>query len=312
MREPIEGIVEDVDRKALERRIREQGPALDMPFAQSLYQPLLERQPRSGIEVARDLHYGPDARQRVDVYRPDLPDTHPRPVLVMLPGGGFIRGDKSERANFGYYFAAQGFVVAVANYRLAPTHRWPAGAEDAAAACRWAQREMPQFGANPDALFLAGESAGAAHVAAATLIRRLHAPGTLNVAGTILISGVYNCVLEKLAREQFGVATPDPRNEAYFGTDFDRYPSMSTIALMDTAPAAPLLITYAEIDMLQMQVQAGELFARLATQHHFIARLRCIRGHNHLTQGMAVNTGDDSLSAVLLEFMRSCVSARGS
>ena len=53
-----------------------------------------------------------------------------------------------------------------------------------------------------------------------------------------------------------------------------------------------------------MQVQAGELFARLVTDHGYSPQLRVIRGHNHLTQVYAVNTGDESLSAPLLEFLR--------
>jgi acetyl esterase len=102
------------------------------------------------------------------------------------------------------------------------------------------------------------------------------------------------------------VATPDPRNEAYFGSNFDAYQSMSTIALIDASPSAPLLITYAELDLLQMQVQACELFARLVTDHGLKPQLRVIRGHNHITQTYAVNTGDESLGAPVLEFLRAC------
>jgi acetyl esterase len=116
--------------------------------------------------------------------------------------------------------------------------------------------------------------------------------------------------LEKLAREQFGVATPDPRNEAYFGSDFAHYRQMSTVALIDAPPTAPLLITFAELDLLQMQVQAAELFARLVTDHGAKPQLRVIRGHNHLTQVYAINTGDESLSAPMLEFLRECASRR--
>jgi acetyl esterase/lipase len=60
-------------------------------------------------------------------------------ALIFLHGGGFVRGDKGDRDNVGYYFARQGLVVIVPNYRLAPDHRWPAGAEDAVAVAvyRW-------------------------------------------------------------------------------------------------------------------------------------------------------------------------------
>ena len=288
---------------SLEARIRARGAVLDMPFTRSIYKPLLDRQPREGVKVTRDLRYGSDERQRLDVYEPEARGAAPRTLVILMPGGGFIRGDKAERENFGHRFAREGIVTAVANYRLAPTHRWPAGAEDVSAAYVWVRKHAARFGANPDRIFLAGESAGAAHVAAATLVRRFHPPGGLVIAGIVLISGVYNPHLEKLARGQFGITTPDPRNEAYFGTDFEHYPQMSTVELID-APPAPLLITCAELDLLGMQVQAGELFATLVTRHGYSPQLRVIRGHNHLTQVYAVNTGDESLSTPLLEFLR--------
>jgi acetyl esterase len=291
------------DEDARERRIRALGPVLDLQFSQAMYKPLLENQRRDGVDVLRDIAYGADARHRLDIYRPQrerAADT----VMVFMPGGGFIRGDKSERENVGQYFARQGFPVVVANYRLAPAHVWPAGAEDVVAVYQWIRNNAAQYGLDHKRIVLAGESAGAAHVAAATLIRRFHPAAGLSIAGAVLISGVYNPVLEKLAREQFGVATPDPRNEAYFGSDFGSYRSMSTIALMDAPPSAPMLITYAELDLLQMQVQACELFARLVTEFGCKPRLRVIRGHNHTTQTYAVNTGDESLSAPVLEFLR--------
>jgi hypothetical protein len=57
--------------------------------------------------------------------------------------------------------------------------------------------------------------------------------------------------------------------------------------------------------MPQMQVQAGELFARLVVKHGFNPSLAVIAGHNHLTQVYSVNTGDDSLITPLLQFIRS-------
>jgi acetyl esterase len=291
------------DAPSIEQRIRARGAVLDMPFTQSIYQPLLEQQRRDGVEVTSEIAYGEDSRHRLDVYRPTSQESAPLPVMIFLPGGGFIRGDKADRENVGQYFARNGVLVVVANYRLAPRHRWPAGAEDAVAVYRWVRQNAARFGADAHRIFLAGESAGAAHVAAATLVRRFQPADGLHIAGAVLISGVYNARLENLAREQFGVATPDPRNEAYYGSDFDSYQQMSTVDLIDS-PAVPLLITFAELDLLQMQVQAGELFARLVTHHGSKPRLKVIRGHNHLTQVYSVNTGDEALSTPVLEFLR--------
>lgn len=287
---------------SIEEAIRAGGPVLDLPRVQSLYEQALAAQPRDGVEVTLDLSYGPDERHRVDVYRPA--DTSAAlPGLLFLHGGGFIRGDKAGRDNVGLYFARQGFVTLVANYRLAPAHTWPSGAQDVARALVWAQDNISRWAGNPRRVFVAGESAGAAHVALATLVRRFHSPTASPLAGALLISGVYNVHLERLARRQFGISTPDPRNDAYFGSNWDALPAMSTVDLIDAAPM-PLFMSCAELDMIQMQVQAGELFSRLVTRHRFDPEFKVIRGHNHLSQVYSINTGDESLSGPMTAFMR--------
>jgi triacylglycerol lipase len=283
------------------RAVRAAGPVIDPPAAKAMYAPLMTDMPR-GAEPVRDVVYGVEERHRLDVY-PAVGAGGPVPVVVFLHGGGFIRGDKADREAVGHYFSRHGVVAVLPNYRLGPRHRWPAGAEDAASALAWTRANIAQYGGDPDHIVLAGESAGAAHVAAATLISRFHPPEGLKIAGAFLASGVYNAELEYLARAQLGIATPDPRNEAYFGTDFAAYRAMSTVELVDAAPF-PLAITYAELDPIQMQAQAGELFARLVTRHGFQPRIGVVANHNHLSQVYAINSGDDALAAPLLAFVR--------
>ena len=72
---------------------------------------------------------------------------------------------------------------------------------------------------------------------------------------------------------------------------------------VDAAPL-PLLIAAAERDLLQMQVQAGELFARLVTQHGFSPELHWWRGHDHFTPGASLGGDDTTVSAPLAAFVR--------
>lgn len=283
--------------------IRAAGPVIDVEFARLLYQGT--HAGGAGGAIERDITYGPDERHRLDVYTPPTPLEGGAPVVVFLHGGGFIRGDKAHRAEAAHYFARHGVVVVLPNYRLGPAHRWPAGALDVASVFEWAQANAARFGGDPHRIILAGESAGAAHVAAAVLVKRFHPDAGLPAVGVMLVSGVYNAELELMARRQLGIATPDPRNEAYFGTDFDSYGCMSTVDLIDAEPL-PILISYAELDPIQMQVQAGELFARLVTKHGFDPEIQVVRGHNHLTQVYSLNTADDALASSMLAFVRAC------
>lgn len=291
---------------SLAARIRAQGRVIDPPAIKAMYQGESPQVPADAVDCRSDVPYGSDPRHVLDIYTARADGAGQRPdaaALIYLHGGGFIRGDKTERANAGRYFAAQGIVTVLPNYRLGPTHRWPAGAEDVAAVYAWVQRHARELGIDPQRVFLGGESAGAAHVAAASLLRRFGLHAGQRPAGALLTSGVYNVELEQRSRRQFGIATPDPRNDAYFGTDLGAMAAMSTVRQIDVA-AFPLWLSYAELDPVQMQVQAGELFATLVVQHGFAPEIATIAGHNHLSQVYAINTVDDSLAAPMLAFIR--------
>lgn len=282
--------------------LRALGRAASLPEVAALYQPLLAAQPRAGVTTHLDQAYGLHARQRLDVYVGSCSSA--RPVLIWLHGGGFIRGDKQHRANIGYWGAREGFVTVLPNYRLAPESTWPSGAQDVVETWRWVRQHAAGLGADPERIVVAGESAGAAHVAAACLTRRFQ-PTDWRIAGALLLSGPYNVRLEGLARAQLGIATPDPRNDAYFGTDRTLWNEASIVDHIDVKPF-PIWIGYAERDLLQMQVQAGELFARLVCQHGFVPELHVLPEHNHFSGGYSIGTEDRTLSAALSEFIRSC------
>lgn len=282
-------------------RLRALGHACSAREVAALYAPLMAAAAHESVQCSTDRAYGEHTRQRLDVYAPSSSGERAHPVLVMLHGGGFVRGDKSERANVGFWGARQGFVTVLANYRLAPESRWPSGPEDVVAIWRWVRSNSVRFCGDPARVVLMGESAGAAHVAGACLDRTFQ-PTDWSIAGAVLLSGPYNPRLEGLARAQFGIATPDPRNEPYFGSDPRGWKEASVVERVNTAPF-PLLIAYAERDLLQMQVQAGELFARLAANHGFSPSLHCWREHNHFSPGFSFGTEDTSVSGVVAGFI---------
>jgi acetyl esterase/lipase len=135
---------------------------------QRLYAPLHTSGGPAGLAVTRDLTYGPDERNRLDVFTTDASGA--RPVLVSIHGGGFVRGDKSLPGtpyydNVGRWAATNGFVGVTMTYRFAPAHTYPACAVDIANAMRWLHANVARFGGDPHAIVLVGQSAGAAHAA---------------------------------------------------------------------------------------------------------------------------------------------------
>ena len=114
---------------------------------------------------------------------------------------------------------------------------------------------------------------------------------------------LFRSELERIAARQFGMPNPEPRNAAYFGVDAGKLPGMAVLRNID-APEVPVLITYAELDPVQMQAQAGALFTSLCNRSGKCPEIAAIPGHGHITQVLGINTGDMSLATPFLEFVR--------
>ena len=113
------------------------------------------------IEVLRDIPYrdSQDRAHHLDIYRPRR-RTRRLPALLYVHGGGFRILSKETHWLMALMFARRGFVVFTPNYRLAPRHPFPAAHEDAAAAYVFVTERAALFGADPQRLVVAGESAG--------------------------------------------------------------------------------------------------------------------------------------------------------
>jgi acetyl esterase/lipase len=118
-----------------------------------------------GASVQRDLAYGSDARQRVDVY---LPAQRSGGVIVMVHGGGWHTGDKAMRAVVEHkvaHWLPRGIVFVSVGYRLIPQADPLAQADDVARALAFVQARAREWGADPARVVLMGHSAGAHLVA---------------------------------------------------------------------------------------------------------------------------------------------------
>ncbi len=114
-----------------------------------------------GTEIVRDLAYGPDPAQTMDVYLPDVIEG--APVILMVHGGAWRLGDKRERsvvANKARRFLAEGIIFVSANYRLAPQADPLEQAKDVARALAAAQNQAVEWGGDPKRFVLMGHSSG--------------------------------------------------------------------------------------------------------------------------------------------------------
>jgi acetyl esterase len=85
----------------------------------------------------------------------------PGPLLLFFHGGGFVFGDLDTHEPFCAEIARRlDLPVLAVDYRLAPEHPFPAGAEDCIAAARWAAGGPKILGREVTGLVTAGDSAG--------------------------------------------------------------------------------------------------------------------------------------------------------
>ncbi|MDH7639347.1 alpha/beta hydrolase [Sphingomonas oryzagri] len=140
----------------------------------------------------RDASFGPDPRQRLDIYVPGAPSAQARPIIVFFYGGSWNSGTKSGYSFVGRALASRGFVVAIPDYRLVPQVRYPTFLEDNASAVRWVRTHSQEFGGDADRLILAGHSAGAYNAAMLALDPRWLGEDRKAVRGLIGLAGPYD------------------------------------------------------------------------------------------------------------------------
>lgn len=100
------------------------------------------------------------ATLQLDVYRPAPAARAPR-TLVVIHGGSWRGGERSEVPAANQWWVRHGFTVFDIDYRLAPAPNFELAAGDVRCALRWVHANAPRFGGAGDGLVLLGRSAGA-------------------------------------------------------------------------------------------------------------------------------------------------------
>ena len=170
---------------------------------QGLFKQLKEDLPLpKGVERIANVPYGTHPLQRMDVYLPTLTQRSDlrsarAPVIFMVHGGGWRRGDKALANTVQEKVARwvpMGIVLISINYRLLPEAPVDQQLQDVVSALTLAQRRAGEWNADPNRFILMGHSAGG-HLVALTNAKAasIQAGGTWPWLGTVALdSGVLN------------------------------------------------------------------------------------------------------------------------
>jgi arylformamidase len=187
----------------------------------------------AGVKLIADVAYGSARSQRFDVYTPR--GAAGAPVIFMVHGGGWKRGDKAADTvveNKVAYWSARGFVVVSTNYRMLPEADPLTQARDVALAVAAARQQAASWGADRDKFILMGHSAGAHLVALIASTPALQ--GDARWLGTVALdSAAFDVELIMQGRHMRLYDAP-------FGTDPAYWKSVSPTAQVGSG-ARPLL-----------------------------------------------------------------------
>lgn len=120
--------------------------------------------PEGDYDRRLNVAYGPEARQKLDIYRPKNATTG-SPVIVFFYGGSWKSGDRGRYRFVADALTQHGYTVVIPDYRLYPDVRFPDFMHDAANTLRWVKDNLTEPDGSTPPVFLAGHSAGA-HIAA--------------------------------------------------------------------------------------------------------------------------------------------------
>jgi acetyl esterase/lipase len=114
---------------------------------------------RPGGSVELDVPYAEGGDQhKLDLY---LPEQRGFTTIVFTYGGGWRTGSRKSVTRIGEQLQRLGFGCALLSHRLGPKDKFPAQAEDVAAAFAWVKKNIGAKGGDPKRVVLMGHSSGA-------------------------------------------------------------------------------------------------------------------------------------------------------
>jgi acetyl esterase/lipase len=118
--------------------------------------------PPAGVVFEKDIVYGKagEVELLLNLARP-AQNNGPVPLVVVIHGGGWAAGNRSQHDDLTWKIAQRGCVSATISYRFAPQYMFPAQVEDAKCAVRFLRAHAVKYQIDPSRIGAMGFSAGA-------------------------------------------------------------------------------------------------------------------------------------------------------
>jgi acetyl esterase/lipase len=192
----------------------------------------------TGAVIHRDISYGIDENQKLDVYQPAV--VQDAPILLMVHGGGWKRGDKAASGvvnNKVSHYLPLGYIVVSTNYRLYPAVDPVTEAGDVASALAYVQAHAAEWGGSAANIVLMGHSAGAHLVSLLAADPTIAADaGAAPWRGTVALDSAAFNVVTIMSGQHL------PLYDPIFGTDTQLWRDSSPALRLSAAPEPMFLV----------------------------------------------------------------------
>jgi len=246
--------------------------------------------------IMKDVKYGSDAAQSIDIYLPAGRTTTDTKVILFIHGGSWSGGDKTDFNEAINAIRPQltDYAIFTMNYRLANggANRYPSQMDDIQAAINFINSKADDYKINPNKMALAGASAGA-HLA---LLQAYKFNSNGKVKAVIDLFGPAN--LTTLYNNHPIPAASQPVLVNFLGatpaTNPTLYYEASPINYIN-AQAPPTLILHGDADFIVPIEQSNSLYAKLQL-NQVKTEMKVYAGEGH---GWAGNNMNDTYSRTI-------------
>jgi len=233
--------------------------------------------------VQSNVAYGPLAGETLDLCQPQGA-AGLRPGVILLHGGGWTAGDKSEYTALCTFLAGQGVVAAAINYRLTPYNTWPVPLVDAQLAVRYLRANAARLQLDAPRLCSWGESAGGHLAVFLGVLRTSHSGDQATLDATA--SPQVACVVDEFGPVDLTQVLSDPSTSVELELFGFQTLSQAPAAYRDASPlfavtpqSAPTFIVQGTNDTVVPPSQSQALQQALEANHVPVHYLSYPGGH---------------------------------
>jgi triacylglycerol lipase len=314
------------------------GRGVCVPETAQVYRPLHPNPPYPGVSITRDVSFGPDPKDVLDVFAPEKGGGS-RPVLIYVSGGA---GNKLQGGPNGDVFYDNVMLWAVKNGMVGvnmqrhPGAEWDDPAKAIGMIVQWVNQNIAQHKGNPNRVFLWAQSAGNVPTSTYMAHSELWGPKGVGVKGVVFMSppafnilpatpppvgaggfgpcGQPNGQPVAAGPAKGGPGGPGGGNGKGGGGKGDgkgrgAQPDAATQLARSNLPGlvnskVPFMLSVAELDPPNIIGFAETLKDQLCKAGH-CPTYAVYKDHSHISEVMSPDTADDSVTGPILKWMKS-------